>query len=75
MNTPGEHDGIVQAWFDGALAVDEQAFLLRLVDGVYEIDALYFSTFFGGGDSSWAPDTAQIVDFDDVVISTAQIEQ
>jgi hypothetical protein len=75
MNAPGEHDGVVQAWFDGALAVDEQAFLLRLVDGTYEIDALYFSTFFGGGDSSWAPAAAQIVDFDDIVISTAAIEQ
>ena len=46
MNTPGPHDGVLQAWFDGEPAVDDQAFLYRLADATYGIDALYFSTFF-----------------------------
>lgn len=69
MNTPGVHDGMLQAWFDGQLALDEQAFLFRLADATYGIDALYVSTFFGGSDESWAPGTAQVIDFDDFVIT------
>ncbi|NUP04566.1 MAG: hypothetical protein HOW73_00715 [Polyangiaceae bacterium] len=73
MNTPGEHDGILKAWFDGEPALDEQMFLYRLADATYEIDTLYFSTFFGGGDSSWAPTSDQVVDFDDFVVKTGRI--
>jgi hypothetical protein len=74
MNTPGRPDGVLQAWFDGALALDEQTFAFRLADGAYGIDGMYFSTFYGGSDSSWAPDAAQIVDFDDFVIATGPID-
>jgi len=35
----------------------------------FSIDALYFSTFFGGGDASWAPTAEQRIDFDDFVIA------
>jgi hypothetical protein len=73
MNTPGEHDGIVEAWFDGAPALSEKAFIYRLAGATFGIDTLYFSTFFGGGDSSWAPSTAQIADFDDFIVSTGPI--
>jgi hypothetical protein len=74
MNTPGAHDGMLQAWFDGALALDEPAFLYRVATESFGIDALYFSTFFGGSDASWAPSAAQIIDFDDFVISEAPME-
>ncbi|MGC4000750.1 MAG: hypothetical protein QM767_26175 [Anaeromyxobacter sp.] len=74
MNTPGAHDGILQAWFDGNLALDEQAFLYRLAGATFGIDALYFSTFFGGSDDTWAPSTQQILDFDDFLISETPIE-
>ncbi|MDI1442647.1 hypothetical protein QHF85_01335 [Polyangium sp. 6x1] len=73
MNTPGQHDGILAAWFDGAPVLDEQAFLYRLAGATYGIDALYFSTFFGGSDASWAPPSAQTVDYDDFTISTGPI--
>ena len=54
MKGPGMHDGILQAWFDGqeALYVDDLRF--RDVDS-FAIDQFYISTFFGGGDSTWAP--------------------
>lgn len=73
MNTPGTSDGIVEAWFDGKLALSDKSFLLRLADGTYGIDTLYFSTFFGGGDSSWAPSAPQIADFDEFIVATAPI--
>jgi hypothetical protein len=47
--------------------------LYRLSDGTYSIDALYFSTFFGGDDATWAPTKDETVDFDDFVICTGPI--
>lgn len=73
MNEPGEHDGVLEAWFDKQQVIKEQAFLFRLAGATYGIDALYFSTFFGGSDSSWAPPSAQTVDYDDFIISTSPI--
>lgn len=69
MNTPGAHDGILQAWFDGTLVLDEQAFYYRVPGATFGIDSLYFSTFFGGSDATWAPASAQIADFDDFMLS------
>ncbi len=69
MNTPGVRDGILQAWFDHALVLDEQAFYYRVPGATFGIDSLYFSTFFGGSDSTWAPASAQVADFDDFLIS------
>jgi len=75
MNTPGEHDGVLQAWFDKKPALDEQAFLFRLAGASYGVDTLYFSTFFGGSDGTWAPPSAQTADFDDFIVSTGPIMQ
>jgi hypothetical protein len=72
MNRPGERDGIVQGWFDGALALDRRNIRFRDVDS-FAIDAFYFSTFFGGDDQSWAPSKDERVDFDQFVIATARV--
>lgn len=69
MNTVGSQDGVLEAWVDGELSLSDDARLWRN-DGTFAIDTLYFSTFFGGSDSSWAPASAQTVDFDDLVVST-----
>lgn len=62
LNTPGRSDGSIVVWVDGheALAMSEVTFrsTRRLL-----IDGLFFSTFFGGGDSSWATPRRQQVDF------------
>lgn len=70
MNTPGAQDGVLQAWLDGVLVLDLQDFEWRSAGKTYGVDALYFSTFFGGGDASWAPSSPQHIDFDDFVVST-----
>ena len=72
MNTPGQHDGIVQGWFDGELALDRTDVRFRDVDTL-AIDAFYFSTFFGGSDATWAPPADTYVYFDEFIISTAPI--
>ena len=74
MNTPGEEDGVVQSWFDGELALDRAQIRYRDVD-TFSIDTLYFSTFFGGSGSTWAPTADETVDFDDVVVSTNRYDR
>jgi hypothetical protein len=70
MNTPGLPDGIAEAWLDGSLALARHDVAFRGQGHDFRIDGLYFSTFFGGGDASWAPAADQAIDFDDFVVST-----
>jgi len=69
MNTPGQADGVIQAWLGGRLALDRHDVAFRGPAHDFMIDALYFSTFFGGSDATWAPSTDQVVDYDDFVVS------
>ena len=64
MNTPGLNDGSITAWFDGVLALEADAMRFRDVDS-FAIDGMYFSTFFGGGSSSWSTTADEVVLFDD----------
>jgi hypothetical protein len=73
MNTPEKHNGVLQAWVDGALVPDQNQFYYRVPGATFMIDALYFSTFFGGSDSTWAPATDQTVDYDDFIVSSRPI--
>ena len=70
MNTPGQHDGIIQGWFDGELAMDRRAIRFRDNDS-FGIDTMYFSSFYGGADLSWAPSSDQHVYFDDFLVTTS----
>ncbi len=72
MNTPGTSDGVVEGWFDGVPALYRDGLRFRDV-GTFAIDMMYFSTFFGGADASWAATSDEHVYFDDFVISTAPI--
>lgn len=73
MNTPGQHDGRLQAWLDGQLVLDVPDFLFRADGADFAIDTLYFSTFFGGSGAEWAPIKDETVDFDDFVVCAAPI--
>ena len=72
MNTRGEADGVLQSWLDGQQVLDVDDMRFRFVDD-FAIDALYFSTFFGGSGPSWAPVKDEYVYFDDFVIATEPI--
>jgi hypothetical protein len=69
MNDPGKANGVLEAWFDGMPALNLRDRVWRL-DATVHVDALYFSTFFGGSDPSWAAMRDEAVDFDDFVVST-----
>ncbi|MEA3522268.1 MAG: hypothetical protein U9R50_04785 [Campylobacterota bacterium] len=74
MNTPGENDGVMQAWLNGELVLDRHDMRFRDVDS-FGIDLLYFSTFFGGGDQDWAASKDETILFDDFKISKEKILQ
>ncbi|MGF1537093.1 MAG: polysaccharide lyase [Elainellaceae cyanobacterium] len=68
LNQPGESDGHIRLWVDGELVIDEPRLLFRTVDSL-QLDGLFFSTFFGGGDASWATPQDVYVDFADFEMS------
>lgn len=72
MNTPGQSNGIIQSWVDGVKSVDKQTIVYRR-SNAFAIDKFIFSTFFGGGDSSWAPTKDEYIYWDDFVLSTSPI--
>ena len=74
LNTPRMHDGVVQTWFDGEIALQVDDLRFRDVD-TFGIDGFRIAFFFGGNDSSWATTKDETIYVDDFVISTERIEQ
>lgn len=68
MNTPGQNDGVIQAWLDGELVLNVTDLRFRDVAGL-QIDQMYFSTFFGGGSDVWATSKEEVAYFDDFRIT------
>jgi hypothetical protein len=74
MNTPGVLDGRLKGWLDGELSVDTNEIMYRMPGGEdLDIGTFAFKTFYGGGNSTWAPSTDQYIYFDNFVISTKPI--
>lgn len=72
LNTVGKQNGVLEAWLDGTKVLSEKTLEYRKVDTI-GINLFYFSTFFGGNNSTWAPSTDQRIFFDNFVISTRKI--
>ncbi|XP_050413864.2 uncharacterized protein LOC126828243 [Patella vulgata] len=53
LNTVGFHDGFAKIWLNGSLAYIAEDIMWRVTDEL-EINGLFFSTFFGGGEPIWA---------------------
>ncbi len=62
LNTPGRADGQVHVWLDSEAVFEQGALFFRSVPGL-QIEGVFFSTFFGGGDESWAPPHDTHADF------------
>jgi hypothetical protein len=54
MNSVGKRDGTLRVWIDNMPMVERIDMEWRSVE-TFGVDGLYFETFHGGGDSSWAP--------------------
>lgn len=68
LNAPDAQDGRITVWQDDRLVLDRGGLQFRTTDQL-RIDGLFFSTFFGGGDSSWASPVDQHVDFADFTLT------
>ena len=73
LNTVGEANGIVEAWFDGVKVLSSNTMLYRKTADI-GINLFYFSTFYGGADPSWAPTTDQHMYFDNFRIATTPLD-
>ncbi|MGH3585410.1 MAG: polysaccharide lyase, partial [Pseudonocardia sp.] len=62
LNTPGTADGRITVWQDGRMVLDKGGLDFRSTDEL-RIDGVFFSTFFGGGDESWASPSDQHAEF------------
>lgn len=71
LNQPGVADGRVRVWLDGQLVLDQVGLIFRSVDSL-KIDGVFFSTFFGGGDASWATPQDVYIDFANFSVSVPQ---
>ena len=74
LNTVGEANGIVEAWFDGVKVLSSNTMLYRKTADI-GINLFYFSTFYGGADPSWAPKSDQYIYFDNFRIATTPLPE
>jgi len=72
LNNPGSSNGIVRVWIDGELVLEQKELLFRTTT-VLKIDGIFFSTFFGGNDNTWATPFDTYADFDDFAVSESYI--
>ena len=72
LNDPEEEDGSVTVWVDGTRTFSEEGMRYRTVADL-RIDGIFFSTFYGGADPSWAPSTDQHADFAGFAVSDQPI--
>ncbi len=68
VGEPGKGNGRMEFEVNGETTLHLKNLSLHGSD-YGQIDSFLFSTFFGGGDSSWAPDANCTIQFDDFVIS------
>lgn len=68
MNTPGIRDGIIKIWVDGEQMLHFKFAKFRNTEDL-GVNLFYFSTFFGGSGSEWAPPKDEHVFFDDIVVT------
>jgi hypothetical protein len=62
LNTPGSPDGCITVLVDGRQVYHHAGLTFRTTADL-KIDGVFFSTFFGGGDTGWVTPTDQYADF------------
>ncbi len=74
MNTPGQADGLIEASFNGELALRQEGLNFRDTANL-AIDQLRFSVFYGGGALTLQPGNDGQIVIDDIILSTRPILQ
>jgi hypothetical protein len=75
MNAPGRSDGVLRVWITlpesaERLVVERQDLRWRATDA-FGVDSLYFETFHGGSDVSWAPKKPCWAEFSELAVFSA----
>ncbi|NJR66142.1 MAG: hypothetical protein HC772_13785 [Leptolyngbyaceae cyanobacterium CRU_2_3] len=70
LNHPQASDGSIQVWLDGDLVLEQDDLKFRTTNRL-QIEGIFFSTFFGGNDTSWATPQDVYVDFASFSVSPA----
>lgn len=68
LNTPHLADGQIRMWVNDRLVLEQDDVSFRSTDSL-QIDGIFFSTFFGGGNSSWATPQDTYIDFADFSVT------
>ena len=68
LNSPGKANGSIKVWLDGVEVVDAEGITFRNIESL-KINGIFFSTFFGGSDLSWATPKDTYIDFADFSVS------
>ncbi|MGL4968671.1 MAG: polysaccharide lyase [Fusobacteriaceae bacterium] len=68
LNTPSKKDGAIEVFLDGKKVAMIENLSFR-VSGKLKIEGLFFSTFFGGSDETWASTDDVFVDFKNFIVS------
>lgn len=68
LNTPHLTDGQIRLWVNDTLVIEQTDLRFRTTDAL-QIDGIFFSTFFGGGDPSWATPQDTYIDFADFAVT------
>jgi hypothetical protein len=72
LNDPGRADGSVRVWLNDQEVFSATGLTFR-TSRALKIEGVFFSTFFGGRDPSWATPRDQHVDFADFAVSDHRI--
>lgn len=72
MNAPGQSDGVLRVWITlpespERLVVERKDLRWRAA-ATFGVDSLYFETFHGGSDTTWAPRKPCWAEFSDIVV-------
>ena len=71
LNHPNRMDGQIRVWVNGDLVIEQGGLQFRTIDAL-KIEGIFFSTFFGGGDASWATPRDVHTDFANFSVSAVE---
>lgn len=74
LNQPGQKNGQVRVWVNGVQVFEQTGLLFRTTPKL-KIEGMFFSTFFGGSDTSWATPKRVYADFADFSVSAGMNQQ
>lgn len=72
LNTPGRADGFVRVWLDDQPVFAQEQLTFRTTAAL-RIEGVFFSTFFGGNDPSWASPVDTHADFANFAVAERRI--